>query len=64
MTIERWRLDDSAGSDVWSGRKTVTFSRYDLKIIMDALSCAEYEGVISKEQEDEILDILDIEHSY
>lgn len=65
IPLETWRLDlDRNDKDAWTGEKTVTFDRDDLKIIAQALLTAVYEGTIDKYECDHILDKLNIEHFY
>ena len=62
--IERWRLSVTEGSrDAWKKTITVTLDREDLRILTDALSSANYEGVISDLERTYMFNKLNIKDS-
>ena len=62
--IETWRLRCPKDSpDAWHGEVTVTFNRDELALLGDAISSAYYEGCISEEEMNRLIDKLNIDDS-
>ena len=64
-TIETYRLNlDPADGESWDGVVVANLYRYDLKIIRDSICSAEYEGIISIEDANYLLEKLNLEKLY
>ena len=57
--IEQWRLK-ADNKDAWRGKINVTLNGNDLQILVSALNSSAYEGVISFEERDYVLNKLNI----
>lgn len=63
--IERWQLSIKPTEEgAWNGKMSVEFDRNDLKIITDALSCAEMEGYIDTSDMEYMFDKLNIDKGW
>ena len=59
--IERWRLDlPKDNKDAWNGEVTVTLDRYDLNLLVGAISTSYYEGYLSEQDKNYLIDKLNI----
>lgn len=59
--IERWRLDlPKDNKDAWNGEVTVTLDRYGLNMLVGAISTSYYEGYLSEQDKNYLIDKLNI----
>lgn len=60
--IERWRLSLPADDpDAWVGEISVTFDRDDLNCLVFAITSSYYEGVITEQEMEHLLEKLKID---
>lgn len=63
--IERWQLQGKSTEEgAWNGKISVELDRDDLKIITDALFCAEMEGYINTSDMEYMFDKLNIDKGW